>query len=74
MAITNTQKILISIIIAIIFLIVSSPYMYKLTNSVGLHTCDSNGCPTLLGLGIHTVVFFVLTYVYLLFVIKDKKY
>lgn len=68
--ISNTQKLYITVIIAIIFIIVSSPFVYRLTNKVGLHTCDSNGCPTLLGLSIHTVVFAVLVYVFLYFVIK----
>jgi len=50
----------------VLFLLITAPFTYKLTNSllggvVG-KLADSSGCPTMLGLGVHTLVFGVCVY------------
>lgn len=45
---------------AVLFLLVSSPQMYKLTNSI-INT-SVNGCPTDLGLLVHAFVFMLLEF------------
>jgi hypothetical protein len=42
---------------ALVFLIVSSPVMYRLVSAVFGSWVATNGCPTLLGLLLHSVVF-----------------
>jgi hypothetical protein len=51
------QKIFASIIAALIFLLVSSQFMYKLTNKIGLKTLNSNDNPTTWGYILHSIVF-----------------
>jgi hypothetical protein len=50
----------------LLFLIVSSPFTYRCTNSLlsGVmgRLADSSGCPTTLGLAVHTVVFGLCVY------------
>lgn len=58
---TLNQKLMISIFSAVLFILVSLPQTYNLTNSLGLNTY-SMGCPTYTGLLLHAFVFFVLTY------------
>lgn len=50
---------------AILFLIVSSPVMYRLVEAVfgRLFTVAVNGCPTTAGLVLHTIVFALLVYI-----------
>ena len=53
----------ISIFSAFIFLLVSNPYTYKITNSIFsrfLGPVSTNGCPTMIGLLLHTVVYILL--------------
>jgi len=49
------------VLIALLFFIVSNPMTYRLTDAVlgGVvgHTTHGSGCPTTLGLVLHTVVF-----------------
>lgn len=56
----NTQKWVVSLYCLILFLLIASPFMYKLTNSltslVGWETSE-NGCPNLGGLVLHAIVF-----------------
>lgn len=44
-----------------LFVIFANPMVYKLTNSVfqklGLTLSDSDGCPSMAGIGVHSVVF-----------------
>jgi hypothetical protein len=57
------QKLLISVFSLLLFVIVSLPEMYKLTNKIfgrWKPTCDSKGCPTTYGFFIHSIVFFLL--------------
>ena len=62
----NEQKWVISAWSALAFIVISNPFTYKLTNfifgsiSFQFKTLNSNGCPTLFGLLLHTVVFFFL--------------
>ena len=58
---TNTQKLMVSVISALLFALISSPFLYKFVNKVtsglGLSIADSNGCPNNYGLLVHTIVF-----------------
>jgi hypothetical protein len=59
----NIQKWQITIFSALIFLLVVNPYTYNLTNSLfsGLiGPVAKNGCPTMVGLLLHTVVYILL--------------
>ena len=61
MAFTIDKKISATIQSVIIFLIISAPFTYKLTNSllgniIG-KLADPSGCPTTLGLFVHAIVF-----------------
>lgn len=55
----------VSILAGLVFLLISSPLMYKITGSLGdclnLDISNSKGCPTTLGLLLHTVVYVVIT-------------
>lgn len=53
-----------SIISAVIFLIVSSPFMYFVVQKLlgSIVTISVKGCPTLIGLLLHTVVFALVSY------------
>jgi large-conductance mechanosensitive channel len=57
------QKWLLSLIYGLLFLIIASPFMYKLTgtltNMISFKTSE-NGCPNIYGLILHSVVFFLL--------------
>jgi hypothetical protein len=50
-----------SFISAIIFLVISSPFMYNITNSILGVTLDKDG-PSLIGLLLHTIVFLLISY------------
>lgn len=64
---SNSTKWKISILSGIIFLIISAPLLYKLTDgllkkiSPNLSLCNSDGCPTQLGLIVHAIVFILIT-------------
>lgn len=64
---SKTEKqLLFSAIGAILFLILSNKMLYKLTNFIfsplGMATMDENGCPTMFGLIVHTIVYFLLIF------------
>jgi len=63
--ITNERKWQISVLSGLIFLLISSPVLYSLTNSLfqvfGITLANENGCPTIAGLVIHTFVFVLVT-------------
>jgi hypothetical protein len=67
MALSTGQKISATVQTIIVFLIVSLPFTYKLTNSLlsGIlgKLADSSGCPTTLGLLIHSIVFGLIVYI-----------
>jgi hypothetical protein len=57
------QKAIISAISALTFFIISNPQMYMLTRGLlGRGLASPNGCPTMLGLLVHTLVFFLITW------------
>lgn len=57
------QKLLISATSAALFVLISHPSLYKLTNRLlgGRIASATTGCPTMLGLALHTVVFYLVT-------------
>lgn len=60
---SSRQKWNISLLSGILFLIISSPFLYSLVNRVAqsispnLNLASYEGCPTLSGLVVHTLVF-----------------
>ena len=62
MRITGFDKWLIAIVIAIVFFILASPFIFKLTNKgtkmIGFNTIDNSGVTTS-GLFLHTIIFLV---------------
>lgn len=64
MSASSSMKWQITFFSAFLFLLVVNPYTYQLTQKL-LGTivgklAESNGCPTLLGLSIHTIVYILL--------------
>lgn len=61
-------KIIYSIQAALVFLVISSPFVYKLTDSLfgNLFKISVNGCPTIAGLLLHTVVYGLIVYIMML--------
>lgn len=61
-------KIIYSIQAALVFLVISSPFVYKLTDSLfgNLFEISVNGCPTIAGLLLHTVVYGLIVYIMML--------
>jgi len=61
---SSSMKWQITLFSALIFLVVVSPYTYRLTQRLlgGLigKIAESNGCPTTLGLFVHTIVYILL--------------
>ncbi len=58
--VSNLDKWRYSLYAAIVFVLVSLPATYKITNALGLGTVNSKGGPSALGIGLHTIVFFLL--------------
>jgi hypothetical protein len=58
------SKIRYAIISAIVFAIVSSPFLYRIVESLlgKIMTVAVDGCPTMLGLLLHSVVFALIIY------------
>lgn len=57
---TSNQKWLIALIAGLLFLLIGSPFLYRLVDGLlrGLvGPIAENGCPTMLGLVLHAVVF-----------------
>src|SRR5205085_10642181 len=58
---TSADKWTASIMIGLLFLIISSPFVYKLTNKItngiGIAIVDEQGCPNLIGLLSHAIIF-----------------
>ena len=63
---TTNQKLTATLVCIIVFIIVSLPATYKLTNSLlGNVICpltDSSGCPTICGILIHSFVFGIIIF------------
>lgn len=61
--VNSRKKWSISLFSAFLFVLVVNPYMYDLTNKLLgniLGVISKNGCPTTLGLTLHTIVFLLL--------------
>ena len=62
---TSKDKWIISIIGGLLFILISSPFLYNavssLAASIGIKTADGEGCPNIAGLILHTAVFTLLT-------------
>lgn len=62
-SLSSSKKWSVSLLSGILFLIISSPFLYNIVNklmvkvSPNLVLCDDKGCPTPLGLAVHTIVF-----------------
>ena len=60
---SSSQKWQITLFSALIFLLIVNPFTYKLTNSLFkglLGPISVNGCPTFVGLVLHTIVYILL--------------
>jgi hypothetical protein len=61
---SNNQKWGVSAYVAVLFFIIASPFLFmmvnKLTAPIGLHVVDARGCPNLVGLVVHALVFLLL--------------
>lgn len=60
---SDSKKWQITLFSAVIFLLVVNPYTYNLTQSLFgrfIGTVSSGGCPTMIGLLLHTVVYILL--------------
>jgi hypothetical protein len=69
--ISLAEKVLISLMSAILFIVIGSPMLYKLVNSLttkaGLVIASPDGCPNLKGLAVHGVVFFLVVLLIMMF-------
>ncbi len=59
---TLLDKIGISLRSAAVFAVVGMPQVYKITNNVFPGTVDVTGCPTFVGLIVHTIVFYLISF------------
>ena len=73
---SESQKWVISLYTALLFLLIASPFMYRLTggltSSLGFES-SNDGCPNLVGLVLHAVVFLVLVRVIMLLPLPGHK-
>lgn len=57
----SAQKWVVSFIVALLFLVFASPIVFKLVNSItskfNVDVASATGCPTILGLFVHALVF-----------------
>lgn len=69
-------RVLYSLQAALLFLIVSSPVMYSLVQTIfgGLFTVAVKGCPTVAGLLLHTVVYALLVYLLMVYQAKSEGF
>ena len=57
------EKFMISLMSAAIFYIIANPETFKLVSKLlGGWVAGPQGCPTLMGLVVHTIVFFLITW------------
>ena len=61
----NRDKWIASLILSLLFIIISSPFIYRLLNNItlimGLSLSDENGAPNILGLIITGILFLLIT-------------
>lgn len=66
---TSKHKWYLAIILGIIFLVLSSPIVYNLTNkiftNIGMQTVNENGVPSLFGIVLHAIVFLLISRIFL---------
>jgi hypothetical protein len=64
MAQTNLSMWRISLYSALLFVVIASPFMYGLVNSatslIGLEIASKSGCPNMVGLVLHSLVFLLI--------------
>lgn len=75
-SLTLGQKWLFSALAALLFVLISSSFMYKLTGSLtelAGWTTSVNGCPNIGGLILHTVVFLILIYILMILPFPMKQ-
>jgi ABC-type long-subunit fatty acid transport system fused permease/ATPase subunit len=61
---STNEKINATLLSVIVFLLVSLPSTYKFTNGIfGGELAEPSGCPTLIGLLVHALVFAVIIYI-----------
>ena len=58
---SDVLKSKVSLQAALLFFIIANPYTYKLTSKLGSWVA-TNGCPTMAGLILHTIVFGLITF------------
>ena len=69
---STQQKLYISVLSSLIFMVIASPFMYRITSQLpGLGSTSMAGCPNVLGLLLHTIVFGLITFAIMF--IPDKK-
>ena len=59
----ENQKLMKILAISVLFFVIASPCTYKVVHSITGLVLDKKGCPSYLGVLIHTVVFGLLLYV-----------
>lgn len=57
---SNSEKWWVSIIAGVVFAVVSSPWLYSITNQIFSGALSNGGGPTLQGLLLHTIVFILI--------------
>jgi hypothetical protein len=64
--VSTAKKIKISVYSGLLFLVIASPFMYNIVNSLthglGVFVLNQTGCPTYVGVILHAVVFTLLTF------------
>ena len=68
-------RVIYSIQAALVFLVIASPFMYNLVQSIlgRLVTVAKGGCPTMAGLLLHTVVYGLIVYGLMLLAPKKEE-
>tara|TARA_B100001094_G_C17437618_1_gene442088 strand:+ start:18 stop:470 length:453 start_codon:yes stop_codon:yes gene_type:complete len=74
----TTKNILFLLLTTIIFILLSVPFTYNLTNDllkpVGFSTVTKNGCPSIVGILGHSLVFLVLILILFMILNSSKSY
>lgn len=74
----TTKNILFLLLATILFALLSVPFTYILTNdllkSTGFSTLTKNGCPSIIGIMVHSVVFLVLIFILFMVLNNSENY
>lgn len=58
---TSKDKWIVAIVSGLIFLLLSSPFLYEITDKIfSMFKISNNGCPTVMGLILHTIFFMLI--------------